>query len=225
MKNPLSSSRFSTRARINSPVIRGGILLISILVLIAGSFSCGVLWYRYKLFPYQQVAVTFSKLRSTFLGAADDSRGRISEQHLETTFSDLRAEYFYLEDFVDVEEGGGGIHALGNQVFIVDNHGNLFLYTRGDGQKSVQKLPTRVDSNFDAFKSYLYSRVTDEFRRWEAEVWFRFNDILYREESGRSELLLSHQYWHEEKECASLRVSRLDLGDWDPQTPVKLTRS
>jgi len=126
---------------------------------------------------------------------------------------------------VDVEEGGGGIHALGNQVFIVDNHGNLFLYTRGDGQKSVQKLPTRVDSNFDAFKSYLYSRVTDEFRRWEAEVWFRFNDILYREESGRSELLLSHQYWHEEKECASLRVSRLDLGDWDPQTPVKLTRS
>ena len=103
---------------------------------------------------------------------------------------------------------GGGIAAYGNEIVGVTNHGHFFLYRNKAGEPVVNRLDIGTDHNREAFVSYATAKGLKTF---DATRWFRHIDLLYVEDSDERSLFLSHHYWHVDKECYTLRLSRLSL--------------
>lgn len=176
--------------------------------LCAIAFVLGVFWLQTKAFPYtllsEMDSLVFMKKR--LVGSAP-----VLPTVAESEFSGLKLDSISLDEKFPVRHNGGGVDAFGNNVVIVGKDGGLFLYQSAGGDKSVKKLAIiAAKNNVDEFMSFVNSKGLSESL---ARDYFRYQDIVYRDDRAGRSLLLTHHYWYPEKQCFTVRVSQLKLQD------------
>jgi cytochrome c2 len=167
-------------------------------------FGLGVIWLQTKAFPYKYMSeldrLVFIKKK--LVGSTPPVLPNI----VESAFSGLKLERVKLDAEFLIQHNGGGIQAFGNKVIIVGKHGQFFLYQNIGGNKSVKKLDISTRNNYEEFLSFVNSKGLDDKL---VRDWFRYNDILYHKDGTGQALLLSHHYWYPDRECFTVRISRL----------------
>jgi cytochrome c2 len=177
---------------------------IILLVLCSISFVFGAIWVKTKMFPYKYLAG---------LEQVTQLSKKVSEtpklpNFLDTAFSRLNVKAVKLDATFTLEHNGGGMVAIGNQAIIVSKRGKFFLYNSGDSAADINELDISLNINYQEFLTFVKTQALDDKI---VRDWFRFIDVIYRENDNGGSLLMSHYYWHPEKECFTVRISSLDL--------------
>ena len=177
-----------------------------VLGLCAIAFALGVFWLQTKAFPYTYMSEmdNLVLVKKRLVGSAP-----VLPTIAESEFSGLKLESIPLDEKFSIKHNGGGIDAFGNKVIIVGKDGGLFLYQNAGGAKSVKKLDISTgDNHVEQFLSFVKSKGLGDSL---VQDYFRYQDVLYDEDGASRSLLLTHHYWHPEKECYTVMVSRLRL--------------
>lgn len=169
------------------------------------SFVLGALWLQTKAFPYKYLSELgqLALVKKNLVGSTP-----VLPDVWESAFSGLKLESVKLDAEFLIKHHGGGIQAFGNKVIIVGKHGQFFLYQNVGGDKSVKKLDISTRNNYEGFLSFVNSKGLDDKI---VRDWFRYHDVLYYKDGAGRSLLLSHHYWYPDKECFTVRISRLRL--------------
>jgi len=175
-------------------------ILLTVLVTIA-AFAGGAYWGEKKLWPYQFM---IDQVEMAAL------KGRIFPPSpvVESSFTTLALSTFLVGTEMSDKRRGGGIYAFDNKVLIMSFRGEFFLYQNVIGMKSVKKLNISIDNGYLEFQDFTAANHLDTKKAAEA---FRFTDIVYHREDTPPSLLVSHHQWHKDRECFTLRLSKLDL--------------
>jgi len=168
------------------------------------SFLIGAIWVKTKMFPYQYLAG---------LEQVTQLSKKVSEtpklpNFLDTAFSQLNVKAIKLDATFPLEHNGGGMVAIGNQAIIVSKRGRFFWYNSGDSAANINELDISLNINYQEFLNFVKTQALDDKI---VRDWFRFIDIIYRENNNGGSLLMSHYFWHPEKQCFTVRISSLEL--------------
>jgi cytochrome c2 len=102
---------------------------------------------------------------------------------------------------IPAEGRDGGIAALGDGVLLVDRMGEFYFI---DAAKAARKLNLKAPVNFEEFKADPFSGnvLLHEL--------FGVKDIALQPVAGGVRVLVSHSFWHADKDCSALRVTVLE---------------
>jgi len=96
---------------------------------------------------------------------------------------------------------GGGMSRLSDGYLLATGEGALYFFKVRNASLMVTPLPQAVPLNSDAFAS----------EGSKNEAWlFRVMGLLSRQQGERFTLFATHHYWHSEKRCFVVRVSRIE---------------
>jgi cytochrome c2 len=177
---------------------------IILLFFCALSFLFGAIWVKTKMFPYKYLA---GLEQVTQLSKKVTETPKLPN-FLDTAFSRLNVKAVKLDATFPLEHNGGGMIAIGNQAIIVSKRGKFFLYNSGDSAADINELDISLNINYQEFLTFVKTQALDDKI---VRDWFRFIDVIYRKNDDGGSLLMSHYFWHPEKECFNVRISSLDL--------------
>ena len=113
------------------------------------------------------------------------------------------------------EGAGGGLTSVGSQLLLLTHEGTILLSKGSMPRATALRTP---DNGYEAYRS---ASTSQRYRDLNHNLlWFRYNDILYFEAAGEGVLAVSYTEWHEQAECYTSTVARLDLGP----APVDVAR-
>ena len=119
---------------------------------------------------------------------------------------------YYLKERLKIKPGH--ISALDNKTFLmIEREGNIYLLTlrknTDSGPPEEELYIKKLSAVFPINYGELYSSgASEKIMR----NLFRVNDLYTDIEDGRQRLYVSHHFWNAEKECFTLRISKL-VGD------------
>ena len=174
------------------------LLVVSIVL---SAFGLGAYWSEAKLWPYSLLADQVEKAAL---------KGRIFplDSDIESSFATLDLSTFLVGPHMHDKRRGGGIHAFGNSVLIMSFRGEFFLYENTGGERSLSRLDIRVDNGYQLFQEYAEVNHLDTKKAAET---FRFIDVVHHTDTVTPMLLVSHHQWHQDKNCFTLRLSKLPI--------------
>ena len=118
-------------------------------------------------------------------------------QGIETNLYNLRVQLVA----VPADGRDGGIAPLGNGLLFANRKGSLWYV---DSAKSLRALNLRIPINIPEFEADPYNASTERRDR------FAVKDILLQKIPNGLRILASHNHWHSEKDCYTLRVSSIE---------------
>ena len=118
-------------------------------------------------------------------------------QGIETNLYNLRVHLVA----VPADGRDGGIAPLGNGLLFANRKGRLWYV---DPAKSLRALNLRIPINIPEFEADPYNASTIRRDR------FGVKDILVQTLPNGVRILVSHNHWHSEKDCYTLRVSSIE---------------
>lgn len=118
-------------------------------------------------------------------------------QGIETNLYNLRVQLVA----VPAEGRDGGIAPLGNGLLFANRNGRLWYV---DSARSLRALNLRIPINIPEFEADPYNASTERRDR------FAVKDILLQKLPNGLRILASHNHWHSEKDCYTLRVSSIE---------------
>lgn len=107
---------------------------------------------------------------------------------------------------------GGGIAGVDDTHIIVSGNGDFFVYrhvTSSIGPSSLKSLPYRAPMNTAGFLAAAEAYSGNP--RSVNTGWFRVNDVLTANVSGRTRVVVSHDYWNQDDACLTVRLSYVDI--------------
>jgi cytochrome c2 len=102
---------------------------------------------------------------------------------------------------------GGALVEVEGQVILVDKTGRLLQWLGGS---ATRVAGPQVPMETEAFLASLQGKRWD---RWESRTHFRVMDALARRTPRGHELLVTHNYWHQDRGAKSIRLSVLRFDD------------
>lgn len=178
--------------------------ILILLVFCSISFIFGAIWVKTKMFPYQYLAglEQVTQLSKTV------TKTPTLPNFLETAFSNLNVKALKLDASFPLDHNGGGMVAIKNQAIIMSKRGKFFLYDSNDSKDDMHELDISLNINYQEFLVFVNEQGLDDKI---VRNWFRFVEVFYREQDSGNSLLVSHYYWHPEKECFNVRISSLEI--------------
>ena len=168
----------------------------------AGAFSYGVLAGNRYVLPYGLVRSAYR-----VLFPSDDPVGPGNEI-IRTNLVALQKMSFNYSNSLDLAGGGGGIARLGNSAIGVDSDGHFFLYSKSG---TIQRLDVSIPTNEDLLDLYVSQRVRASSDQKDILETFRVLDIATKEGGQKSEIFVSHNYWHPQQLSKTIRLSRVTV--------------
>lgn len=184
----------------STPLYAAAVLIMAGLLAIPLAIS-----RHWKIAVAALAAISAATLTATDLTALFDRAGNGPAQDLsiKTHFFDLRADRF---PSPFPKSGRGGAIASIDEAFIVANRtGQIFQFGWTDMADAPQIMPTslQVPINVEAFEADIPPTVD--------HLKFRVADIHVWKTADRTELLASHHYWDEDRDCFTVRISATDV--------------
>ena len=105
------------------------------------------------------------------------------------------------------EGNGGGITSVRNDVLLLTHEGSFFLSNQAGLKKKLAISPP--DNGYLDYVEMAKTSALDGLRHDFSS--FRYNDVLYYEQSGKGSLVVSYTYFDKDNVCYSNAVSRLSL--------------
>jgi hypothetical protein len=181
-------------------------LLIGLIAI--GSFGMGAIWAEKKSWPYQWLHEqdALAALMTRIIEPGPVIESLFSQLELKVT--NVANDSLVVSHEVPFASHGGGIYAYDNNVLIMSVRGQFILYQNVSGERIGQRLNIDIDNGFDSFLDFEAKNNSPMGR---AVRDFRFFDLIYDRQSSPPALFVSHHQWHEDKECYTLRLSKLEL--------------
>lgn len=146
----------------------------------------------------------------------DPTDTALTQATYEPTLSTHSASNYLLKlSTYELEVGGtpgGGIADVEDAHIIVSGDGSFFVYRESgssDGAVEFKSLPYRAPMNTEAFVAAAES-YSENSRRVNTG-WFRVNDVVAADLPGRTRLVVSHDFWNDEDDCVTVRLSYADV--------------
>lgn len=185
----------------------------------------GIAAARYELFPYALARSAWNAFSGEDDGRASGSAP--SGELLETEFASFERLTFQLSEPTALDRrGGGALAQIDSGVLGVDKWGEFFVWTRGSGLRSLgRKIETGI-APLQAKTIDLLADSTDDGLATERlrglnfddpAVWnlrsFRVTDlhVVPGNENAVGRIFVAYSYWHEDRQCKSLRVAALTV--------------
>lgn len=163
----------------------------------------------------QTVSDAASYLENTRISPTE-SRFKVETSMIDTTFYNVHLTRYFLQTPMRAEliEGEDPSH------FSALDDKNFLLITRLGGIYHLALKPREGALDEDLYAKKLPAVFPINFREFESaseneniiESWFRVNDLYIDVENEVRVLYVSHHFWNVEKECFTLRISKL-VGD------------
>lgn len=174
-----------------------------ILFILVGLYLIGYATAEYDLFPktYINKFISWAKPRiRLFIPQTQPKR----HQHIETIFLSLNVDSIQVPA---IRRGsGGGLTSAGSELILLTHEGLIFTINDGELYK------TNIQSPDNGFDEYLEISRNEEYKNLDHSYdKFRYNDILYYEEEGRSFLVASYTEWRDDERCYNTAIARLAL--------------
>lgn len=130
------------------------------------------------------------------------------EATIDTSLYSLKADIYKRSFCVETRPAclaprfGGGLTVFGDGYLIADGDGNLHVVQRPAAPAPLRTQKLAYRAPFDA------AEFTAKYLQGGGQL-FRVTDVLVQQRGELWDILLSHHYWHKDRGCFTLRVSRL----------------
>ena len=148
------------------------------------------------------------------LNTGDEKKFNKKESEIRSAFYNIHLTEYYLSDYripARLSNIPSYISAFDNKNFLlIDRFGNIYHLalrqnSNNDENLYIRKLPATFPINYQSlYSSDAGTKITKSL--------FRVNDLFIDTENGQKVLYVSHHFWNNEKECISLKLSKL-VGD------------
>ena len=173
------------------------LLLTLSIAAVVSAFVWGVLVGKDKIFPYRSLR----SAREIVFPKPPTRQGDLVETNL------IRFETTFVNDSnaLGLVGDGGALARMGCRILGVDSDGHFFVYEEA---RVVTMLDVFLDTNEAMLSAYLAEHVSSAAERKEVLDMFRVLDIAVKEEGGRSQIFVTHNYWHRDTGGKTTRLSR-----------------
>ncbi len=165
-------------------------------------------------FLYMHQELIFHLTPSLSATSGQENKFKMERSLTHTAFYNVELTNYYMSSYylpAKLSNIPGHISALDNKTFLmIERYGNIYLLTLRKNTDSghpeeelyIKKLSAVFPINYgELYSSEASEKVTKSF--------FRINDLYTDTEDGRQRLYVSHHFWNAEKECFTLRISKL----------------
>lgn len=134
------------------------------------------------------------------------------EIHLFSTFVPLLGRVFDVPPATR-SGAGGALASVGPDILVLTHEGQIFI---ADGQGHIADSGLQPPPN--GFADYMALTEDPRYQDYEHRPdWFRYNDIKYLRLDGKQYIVVSFTEFHQERECYTTTVSRLEIGSASPE--------
>jgi len=188
------------------------------LLILTGLYLAGYATAEYDLLPKTSLNkfVSWAKPRIRLFTPQTQPK---RDQNIETIFLSLNIDSIQVPT---IRKGsGGGLTSAGSELILLTHEGHIFSINNGELHK------TNIRSPDNGFNEYLEISKKDEYKNLDHSYEkFRYNDLLYYEEGGKSFLVASYTEWRDDERCYNTAIARLSLPfQYDSIRELKAARS
>ena len=144
------------------------------------------------------------------------------EEFIQTSFARLKDVRFNLAAMsTDFESGGGAIAEWPGGLLVAGRNGSFHFFELKDGKPSLTTLPNSIDINQQGFERFAAAEgyaIRPGTNVGFAGLGMRLHDIYVTPD--QKTLLASHTVWHDDKNCATLRVVAADISKGDSSPAI-----
>ena len=171
-------------------------------------FALGATWAKTRAWPYKTITsmdwLVMAKRKS--VGALQPTKT------VSSAFTDLQLDSFDFTTVATSRVAKGGIEALGNDVVVITDRGNLFYYENTDGTPTAVTLDIETNNNFEqilADNPKVVGHIPEHFN---------FFDVMIEPIDNRLVMFTSQLHYKQDQSCFTMRVTKLDL---DPAIDIR----
>ena len=137
------------------------------------------------------------------------------EEYIQTSFARLKAERYNLAAMSSAfESGGGALAEWPGGILVAGRNGTFHFFSSETGEAKLTTLPNTIYINQQGFERFAAAEgyaIRPGTNVGFAGLGMRLHDIFITPD--QKTLLVSHTLWHDDKNCASLRVVAADISE------------